>query len=214
MIRAVIFDMDGTMVNTEDLWKEVNSELAEKYGVIFEDNIRTKMMGRKEEDALKIFRDFYGLPVSVNELLLARKQMLFEKIDKVAINPGLIELIGLLEKLNIKKAIATSTYKDFAYAVIKAINVGENFPVVITGDTVVKGKPNPDIFIKAANTLGVEPQNCLVLEDAQNGVEAGYNAGMMVLAIPHKHSLNQDFSKANKVLNSLKEIDEAMINSL
>lgn len=214
MIRAVIFDMDGTMVNTEDLWKEVNSELAEKYGVIFEVNLRTKMMGRKEEDALKIFRDFYELSVSVNELLLARKQLLFEKIDKVAINPGLIELIGLLEKLNIKKAIATSTYKDFAYAVIKAINVGENFPVVITGDTVVKGKPSPDIFIKAANTLGVEPQNCLVLEDAQNGVEAGYNAGMKVLAIPHEHSLNQDFSKANKVLNSLKEIDEAMINSL
>jgi len=212
MIKAVIFDMDGTMVNTEDLWKDVNSELAKSYGKTFDMSTRAKMMGRKEEDAIRIFKDHHKLSASIDELFESRNKLLFNKIHKVTINPGLIELINLIDGSGLKKAIATSTYKDFAMAVLNSTDLAEKFSVIITGDMIQNGKPRPDIFLEAASELETKPENCLVIEDSENGVEAGHNAGMKVIAVPHEYSKAQDFSKADKIVGSLKDINERLIN--
>ncbi|MGI8419620.1 MAG: HAD family hydrolase [Candidatus Levyibacteriota bacterium] len=214
MIKAVIFDMDGTMVETESLWRVVNEELAKKYGHIYTESIGFQMMGRKEDDALRIFKEYLHLDVSIDELQKTRKRMLFEKLDQITPNKGLFELVDLLDKLQIKKAIATSTFRDFASKVIALIGLKNRFEVFVTGDEVTKGKPDPEMFLTAANKLGVLPSESLVLEDAQNGVEAAYNAGMKVFAIPHIYSQHHDFSKATKILSSMAEIDEAMLKSL
>ena len=214
MIKAVIFDMDGTMVDTEGLWKEINTAMGEKYGVVFDKKVRLQMMGRKEDDALRAFKEYYGLKVDIEELMQFRRKMLFEGVSKVKIKTGLYELLDLIDSMGIKKAIATSSYREFAQKVINFIKVNDRFEVFMTGDQLTHGKPDPEIFLRTAHMLGVDPSDCLVLEDAQNGIEAAYNAGMRSIALPHEHSSSHDFSKATKVISSMGEIDKSVLSGL
>lgn len=202
------------MVNSEPAWKDVHIEIAKEYGHKFDEIVFKKMMGRKEDDAIQIFIDYFSLSESIPVLQKKRKEMVIKKIPSIPVNKGLLNLLDLLDKLHIKKAIATSAFSDIADRMIKHIGVFERFPVIVTGDMVINGKPNPEIYLKAAKNLGVDPKQTLVIEDAQNGVESGYNAGMKVIAIPHKASKHHDFSKATLILPSMEEITEDLLKSL
>lgn len=214
MIKAVIFDMDGTMVNTENLWRDINIRLAEKYNAIMDDTVRVRMMGRKDYDSLSIFKEYNNLQVSVEELIATRRKMLLEDLSMVKVNDGLYQLLDLLDSLAIKKAVATSSFTEFTKKVLDMFNLSERFSIVVTGDDITISKPDPSIFLEAARRLKIVPTDCVVIEDAQNGVEAGYNAKMKIIAIPHMHSKHHDFSKATKVLDSMLDIDENMLRSL
>lgn len=199
--------MDGTMIETESLWKDANTELAQKYNAEFVEELRPKMMGKNSKAALTIFKEFLGLTVSVEELIANQNRLILEKIPQIKINKGVYELLDLLDTMDLKKAVATSSVREFAHKVLGKFNLLSRFDAIITGDEVTKSKPDPDIFLHTAKRLDVDPINCLVLEDTQAGVEAAYNARMKVIAIPHTHSQNQDFSKATKIISSLKKID-------
>lgn len=214
MIHAVIFDMDGTMVDSEKLWGDVGQKFAARYGVTIDNELRRQMMGKKDSDALGVFKERHHLNVGVDELIAVRRKMILEDVDLVQTNKGLYELIDLLDRLDIKKAVATSAFREFTFKILSSFDLERRFDAVITGDDIVLGKPDPIIFLEAAKRLGVSPKDCLVLEDAENGVEAAYRAGMAVFAIPHGASDYHDFSKATKVLGSMLEIDEIMLRSL
>lgn len=214
MIHAVIFDMDGTMVDSEKLWGDVGQKFAARHGVVMDKEVRRRMMGKKDSDALGAFREYYRLSVKVDELIRVRRKMILEDTGLVKTNKGLYELIDLLDRLDIKKAVATSAFREFTFKILSSFDLERRFDAVITGDDIVLGKPDPTIFLEAAKRLGASPKDCLVLEDAENGVEAAYRAGMAVFAIPHGASDYHDFSKATKELGSMLEIDEAMLQSL
>ena len=210
-MKAVIFDMDGTMFDTEKLWGDVTRKLTEKYGVTWDENVRIGMMGKKDSEALAIMRDYFKLDVSVDELVATRRTMILEDLSLVRMNPGLLELLDLLEAKGIKKAIATSSFREFTDTLIAQFGLRSRFEAIVTGDDVQVSKPDPTMFLKAAELLTVAPAECLVLEDAQNGVEAAHNAGMKCYAIPHDASRHHDFSKADKVLSSMLEITEDLL---
>lgn len=214
MIRAVIFDMDGTMVESESLWKVVNTKLGDQYGVTFDDIVRVQMMGRKDSECLGVFKDYFHLDAPVEELIQARRAILLSDISAITVKEGLFELLDLLDRLGIKKAVATSSFTEFTQLVLEKFHIRERFEIVVTGDEVKNGKPHPEMFLEAARRIDVPASACLVLEDAQNGVEAAVNAEMKVIAIPHKHTNLHDYSKATRVLDSMLQVDEALLKSI
>lgn len=191
MIRAAIFDMDGTMVNSERLWGNVGLSLA-------------------------AFKEYFRLSDSVDELVRIRRDMILaEDTSLTRVNPGLHELLDLLDHLKIKKAVATSSFREFTKKILSGFDLEKRFDAIITGDDVTLGKPDPAIFLEAAKILGAPAKECLVLEDAENGVEAAYRAGMHVFAIPHDDgSRHHDFSKATGTLGSMMEISEEILMGL
>lgn len=214
MIRAVIFDMDGTMVDTETMWGQVSHDLAERYGIKFDAAVRVRMMGRNDRDSLSAFKEYFQLDTDLDELIRIRRQMVLADARLVKMNPGLPELLDLLDRLRIKKVVATSSFREFAQKTLALFDLAGRFDGLVTGDDIKISKPDPEIFLAAARRVSVPPAECLVLEDAQNGVEAARAAGMRVFAIPHDESRHHDFSKADKVLGSMREIDEALLRSL
>ncbi len=214
MIRGAIFDMDGTMIESESLWKVVNAELGTRYGVVFDDIVRVQMMGRKDSECLAVFKEYFHLDASVDALVQERRQILLSDISAITVKDGLFELLDLFDKLGIPKAVATSSFTEFTKLVLEKFRIAERFDVVVTGDEVVHGKPHPEIFLETARRISVPPADCLVLEDAQNGVEAALAAGMKVIAIPHQHTNLHDYSKATRVLDSMLQVDEALLASI
>lgn len=206
MIAGVLFDMDGTMFDTEDLWGVINRRLAESYGLVWDESVRTQMMGKKDCESLAVFKEFFALDVSVDELVMKRREMILADLSAVRVNDGLLDLLDLLDRGGVKKAVATSSFREFATKLLNEFDVARRFDAIVTGDDVQASKPDPAIFLEAARRIGITPAECLVLEDAQNGVEAAYNAGMRVYAIPHDDSRHHDFSKATKVIASMREV--------
>jgi HAD superfamily hydrolase (TIGR01549 family) len=214
MVDAVIFDLDGTILDTEKLWGEVGKKVAAHYGCEFDTAVRVRMMGRPDRDALTIFREHHDIKAPVEEIIAKRREIILSDLSGVNVNAGVFELLDLLERLNIPRAIATSSFKELVDKVLAKFDLTKHFHAILTAEDVVKGKPNPEMFLKTAARLNAEPKRSLVLEDAQNGVEAAHAAGMAVFAIPHDSSRHHDFSKATKVLRSLLEVDEALLRSL
>ncbi len=158
----------------------------------------------------------YCLKESVKELIEERRKIFYSLLNKeeIKLMPGLINLLNILKKNNKKIAIASSSEKEYIEYILNKFNIKEFFEVIISGYEIEKGKPEPDIFLKASEKLKVSPNECLVIEDSRNGVLAAKRAGMKCIAIPNSITKNQDFSLANKVLNSLNEITIELIESL
>lgn len=214
MLQAVIFDLDGTMVDTEKLWGEINHRLAARYGTVFDASARVRMMGRRDHESLSIFREHHGIAAPVEELIQVRRALILEDTAAVRENPGLHELLALIDRLGIRKAVATSSFKEFAHKILGQFDLAGRFDAVLTAEDVAVGKPDPMMFLEAARRLGAEPARSLVIEDAHAGIEAAHAAGMFSIAVPHDSSRDHDFSKATKVCTSLFEVDEAFLRSL
>jgi len=213
MIKAVIFDLDGTMVDTEHIWRKASIELAIKHGKIFDEKVTVKMMGRKESEAIKVFIEHHKINAEVELLVKQRKNLVIKMTNMASPKKGLYEFLDLIEILQFKKAIATSGFNEFANKIIDALNIRHRFHSIITGDEIKLSKPNPEIFLTTAKRINVSPKECLVIEDAELGIEAAYNAGMKSIAIPNNLSKNHNFSKATKIFDSMAQITEEIIKS-
>ena len=187
--ELVIFDMDGTMLDTEMLsikgWQAAVEEQIP--GVPWEEfsQIFYKMLGTNLDNCRRValehmptfdFERGNATQITYMDSYFASKG--------VPTKTGLLELLDKLEALEIKKCVATSTARDRATHKLKLANIAHRFEVIVGGDQVKVSKPNPEIFLKAAAACGVAPEKCLVLEDSLAGVTAGYKAGMQVIVIP------------------------------
>jgi HAD superfamily hydrolase (TIGR01509 family) len=186
---AVIFDMDGLMLDTEPLAARAWGEAAATLGVGFDMALAHSMVGRNFADCSAMVRAHYGATYPV-DALLGRWHAAYDAIverEGLALKPGVDELLSWLEGLAIPRAVATSTRHDRARGKLARASLLPRFHAIVGGDDVVRGKPAPDIYVEAARRLGANASHCLALEDSEPGVMSALAAGMTPIMVPDMH---------------------------
>ncbi len=187
---GVIFDLDGTLIDSMGLWHQIDIEYLGKKGIIVPANLQQMIEGMSFKETAVFFKEYFSLPETVEEIMDVWNIMSFEMYTtQVTLKPGAIELLDFIKNKSLKMAIATSNSAHLANAVLKAINIDKYFDVVVTGCDISKGKPDPEIYLKASEKIKVVPNKCLVFEDIPNGIKAGKNAGMIVCAVEDVYSM-------------------------
>ncbi|URA10192.1 HAD family hydrolase [Thermospira aquatica] len=210
-MKAVIFDMDGLMVDTESFYFEVERDMGRKRGKRVEDELLHRMMGQKPLDSMRLFVRELGLDESPETLLAERDERILACIRTgLQPMPGLYEIVRTLKPL-VKLAIGTGNTKKMVTEVLKALGLEEMFDIVQTSDDVSSGKPSPEIFVKAVEKLNISPERAAVLEDSANGIRAAHAAGCLPLAVPNEYTKSQDFSLAHRVFGSLYEAKDFLM---
>jgi HAD superfamily hydrolase (TIGR01509 family) len=203
-VRAVVFDLDGLMFNTEELYQDVGGELLRRRGHVFTGELLDQMMGRPSRVALQIMIDWHQLKDTVEQLANETDEIFAGILDgRLQMMPGLPELLVALEKAGLPKAIATSSRRRFLRDVLSRFQLEPRFAFTLAAEDVVNGKPDPEIYQTAARKLGFPTSEILVLEDSQNGCLAAAAAGTIAVAVPGGHSLRHDFGRATLVADSL-----------
>lgn len=203
-MRAVVFDMDGLMFNTEDVYTLVGEELLRRRGFEFTAELKSQMMGMQPQPSFEMMIRSCGLRETWQELAAESNRLFLEFLGgRLRFMPGLAELLTALERAGIPKAIGTSSCRELVMACLRPFGLEERFAFVLTAEDIARGKPNPDIYLKAAERFGVAAGEMLVLEDSHNGCVAAAAAGAYVVAVPGEHSQGHDFSMASLVAESL-----------
>ncbi len=214
LIKAVIFDMDGLMFDTEKLaadgWKYAGNSL----GFDIDDEKLSQTRGRNVADARKLFFEWYGDRVDYDKARSIRCDHLNSRLKQhgMPMKKGLCELLGYLKENGYKRALATSTHRETVAWYFELAGLPMDFDVVVCGDEVENSKPAPDVFLKAAKKLGTDPERCLVLEDSPNGIRAGSGAGCKVVMIPDlDHPTEEIIKLCLKICDNLSDIMEILI---
>lgn len=201
---AVIFDMDGLMFNTEEVYTSVGTELLRRRGHQFTSELKDAMMGLRPQPTFEKMIAWCGLDDTWDRLAEESNTIFLDLLSKhLEMMPGLSELLDALEAAGIPKAIATSSDRRLARACLVPFDLEHRFEFLLTAADVEHGKPHPEIYLTAAERLGVAPQQALVLEDSENGCKAAAAAGTLTVAVPGDHSRRHDFSMADLVIDSL-----------
>lgn len=208
MIRAVLFDMDGLLLNTEEIYMQTNFEVCAQLGYSMTKATYYQMMGVVKQIAEQIYvQSIPGFDSITFHRLF--DQNFQEKLNNgdVRLKKGAHELLEYLEQNKVLKAIATSSSSSWTHQLLERMNVKEYFNKIITGEMVENSKPHPDIYLYAAECLGVQPSQCLVLEDSENGIRAGKAANMRVCMIPDLISYNPSYAEfCDHVCNDLIQV--------
>jgi HAD superfamily hydrolase (TIGR01509 family) len=202
----VVFDLDGLMFNTEELYQDVGGEMLRRRGKLFEPELLDAMMGRPARVSLQIMIDWHSLDDTVEELAVETEQIFAGILaDRLECMPGLRDLLVSLERSDIPKAIATSSGPRFVANVLAKFDFAPRFQFVLTSEDIVDGKPHPEIYLTAARRFGVPPHDLLVLEDSYNGCQAAIRAGTFAVAVPAGHSRRHDFSGVALEIDTLSD---------
>lgn len=207
--KAAIFDLDGLMLDTETVsyagWKRAMAD----FGYELDDETYHKIIGLIVADVKRVFSDCYGSDFPHEKVNKRRLDYIYRHIDRhgIKIKPGLCEVLDLLDKAGLPKAVATSSNAESAQRKLSASGLLNRFDYLVCGDQVKKGKPAPDIFLTAAQHLKVAPADCLIFEDSENGLRAAHRAGMTAIMVPDvKQPENEVAVLAYKIFPSLTEV--------
>jgi HAD superfamily hydrolase (TIGR01509 family) len=150
------------------------------------------------------------------EVVRTKKRKIFGElvVKNLVSKPGFTKLFNTLKKRKFKLALASNRFDEHVLLIANKLKIKSSFKAIIGNSPEIKTKPAPDIFLKAAEKLQIKPVDCLVIEDSQHGITAAKKAGMKVIAVPNKYTMYQDFSKADKIVNSLSEITMPMLENL
>ena len=209
-ISHLIYDFDGLLLNTEPIYCEVNQMIAGRYGKTFTPEIHRMIMGRQALDCAQILVRELDLPLTAEEHLQARNEIIFDMLPKAQPMPGAVEMTRRFYEARVPQAIATSSAAvTFHKKTLHYQDWLTCFEVIVLGDdTAVKqSKPAPDSFLVAAQRLGANPAQCLVLEDSPAGIRAAKAAGMIAVAVPAPHMDVALYCEADEVIESLSMFD-------
>jgi HAD superfamily hydrolase (TIGR01509 family) len=204
---AVVFDMDGLMVDTEPLSHRAWAEALAPFGIELADEVYGRMIGHRSDVSAQIVLDAYPLPLTAVELL-ARKDAIYTKIRARGVPemPGLRELHAAIINGGLPWAVATSSPRHHAEEILTQLGLRQSCRAIVGGDEVTHGKPAPDIYLLAAKRLGIPPKQCLALEDSAPGCQAAAQAGMTTIAIPNGVTETAVFSCAHHIFTSLHDV--------
>mgnify|MGYP000155634495 FL=1 len=195
-VKAVIFDLDGTLVDSMWMWETIDIEFLGKYGYSCPPELQKTIEGMGFTETAVYFKERFSLPLSIEEIKQIWTEMSIDKYrNEVPLKPGAKEFLTYLKDHGIKTGIATSNGREMVEAVLESLGVREFFQVVTTACEVNAGKPAPDIYLCVAEKLGVKPEDCMVFEDVPAGILAGKRAGMTVYAIEDEFSRKMEVEK-------------------
>jgi len=184
-LQAVLWDMDGTLVDTEPLWIAAEHELAERHGAGWSEELALSLVGWNLLDSGRFIRDHMGLDMSPEQVV---ELMLDRVVDGVRggveFRPGVLDLLAEQRRSGVPAALVTMSYRRLAEAVVAALPAG-TFAAVVVGDEVANGKPHPEPYLTASALVGADPSRCVAIEDSITGATSAQAAGCHVLAVPH-----------------------------
>ena len=215
MLEAVIFDMDGVLIDSEPLWKIAEIEAFKKVGIDLTHTDCEETVGLRMDEVVKLWYDRVGWEnKSLKEVELDVISIVIREIKmKGKALPGVIESLNQIKASGLKIAIATSSASSIMKTVVDQLEIGEYFDFMHSAENEKYGKPHPAVFLSTANELNVNPTNCLVIEDSMNGIISAKAARMKVIAVPEKtHKTSSKFNLADKILDNLNgfSLDEVL----
>lgn len=212
-ITHIIYDLDGLLLDTEPFYAQATEAIVSRFGGTYDWGLHSSVMGKRSADAALLIVDALKLPMSAGAFLTEREERLEAFFPLAQPLPGALALTQRLNLRGVPQGIASSsTQKTFALKVSRHQEWFSLFATVVLGDDpeVMEGKPAPDIFLTAARRLQADPAQCLVFEDAINGVRAARAAGMAVVAVPDPRTDKDRFALADQVLESLTQFDASL----
>jgi HAD superfamily hydrolase (TIGR01509 family) len=207
--RAIIFDLDGVMADSEPWWNEIDATLLAEYGVNYRGEYHRDVLGISYRLAVEFYKKTFNLSIPAEEMMRRRGEIAVDFFaNKIGLFPSTREVLEELQQMNLRLAVATSSVSASARPFLDRHNLTRLFDVIVTGDEVEHGKPQPDIYLRAAEKLRVAPDACLVIEDSLSGIAAANAANMRVAAIPDARFVDpRDYEQeADYVLSSLEKI--------
>ncbi|HEX3291368.1 MAG TPA: HAD family phosphatase [Gaiella sp.] len=208
-IEAVVFDLDGVLVDTEQLWDEVREALTEEWGGRYTPEAQEAMMGMSSPEWSRYLHEVVGLrePPEVIKQEVVRR-MLARYETELPVIPGAVEAVRRLAGEGYRLAVASSSNRELIDAVLRRLELDSDFAVTVSSEEVARGKPAPDVYLEAAKRLGVDATRCVAVEDSASGIRAAHAAGMRVIAYPNRHypPAAETLSLVNVVVTSVDDV--------
>ena len=203
-VKGVALDMDGLLLNTEDLYEEVGKELLRRRGKEYRDEVRSRMIGLPAPKAFGVLIEHEGLHETWHELQRETDEI-FESIleERLATMSGVEKLLETIENQGLPKGVATSSTRKFATRALGLAKIMKRMDFLVTAEDVKHGKPHPDIYHAAASLMKIAPEEMLVLEDSENGTKAGVAANAIVISVPNVHTQHGRFEGAHMIADTL-----------
>lgn len=216
-IEAVIFDMDGVIFDTERVYLDIWTKVFKKYKYKLERDVYISVMGTGRKNVMKVFTNRYGEDLPILDMYKEKDEMLLQVIEsgQVPMKKGANEILKSLKDTGLKIALATSAKRDRLKKQLKMSEIEWIFDTVVCGDDVINGKPNPEIFLKAAKNISVNPENCIVIEDSAAGIKAAHSAKMIAIHVEDLKKANEEIlNYCYKNFNNLFEIKEYLMKQV
>jgi HAD superfamily hydrolase (TIGR01509 family) len=213
VIEAVVFDLDGVILDSEEIWDEVRERYIRERGGRYDADAQRTMMGMSSVEWSRFIHDELGVAATPEEINADVVQLMQERYRaRLPLVPGAFAAVERLAAV-FPLGLASSSNRELIEAVLAAAGLDEQFGAVVSSEEVQRGKPAPDVYLEAAARLGVEPQACAAVEDSHNGIRAAKAAAMRVIAIPNAHYPPDDeaLAEADVVVGSIAELAPAMI---
>lgn len=214
---AVIFDMDGVIVDSERTYQEIERQMYDHLGIPVSPEEHRLFIGAAERSMWTYMKKKYRIPVATEELVEEERSMFMSRLDQpgiIPLMPGLRELLEELAREGIPLCVASSSSRQIIEKVLRINDIRHFFAEITGGDEVTRSKPAPDIFLTTASKVGIAPGRCLVIEDSENGLKGARSAGMKVVALLNHDSGDLDLSQACRTVHDLHELDANVIRRL
>ena len=210
MKKAVIFDLDGLMIDSERVTYEEYCRKLEQLEYHFDENMYRRCLGKNKQSVYQVFIDHYGEDFPITEVWNDVHVSLDHRLQQsVPLKTGIFELLTFLKENGYKTIVATSSSRARADMILQAANIRHYFDDTICGDEVKNGKPNPEIFLTACEKLGITPEEALVLEDSEAGITAAHAGNIDVICVPDMKYPEEEFAaKTLKIVDSLLDVIE------
>ncbi|MGI9553740.1 MAG: HAD family hydrolase [Thermodesulfobacteriota bacterium] len=207
MYKAIIFDMDGVIIDSEPLWEKSEKILLNSFGLSYNPVYRDKILGLNQNDSANLLRDTFNLDKTLDEIIDERLKILLRLYkDELKLINGIENLIIDSHDYKLKVGLASSSPMKIINFVLNKFGLNKYFDAVISGECTENGKPHPDIYLEASKQLEVTPSECIAVEDSINGTISAKNAGMYCIAVPDPRLNIKDYQKADLIVKSLTAI--------
>lgn len=211
--KAILFDMDGLMLNSEPLYERAWQQAGTDLGIQIDHEFYLSCLGRRRSDSQLALKQLFGEHFPTEIFWQKREQYWRHLVHQngIPLQPGLLPLIDQIDALGLARAIATSNDSQSAIFCLQNAGLTGKFSTLLTGDRVAAGKPAPDIFLAAAQALGIDPVDCWVLEDSEAGIRGARAAGMTALMVPDMKAPSDEIRPlTHRILNNLSEVEQLL----